>query len=96
MILYKLYGIIHFVMKKRDLDRENSEMLISLQDFLESYNKTIPGEFPHATTALLKEFRSTYNSLFKNKSLWSLNEHRKKVMDWLSQRTTLTRQQGNA
>ena len=74
-------------MKSRDYDRENSELLIPFKDFLKSYNKTIPVGFPKATGALLKEFRAANISLFKHGEMWSLDQQRKKVMDWLPQRT---------
>lgn len=77
-------------MKSRDLDRERSEMLVTLSDFLDSYNKTIPTQFPRASAALLKEFKSMHTSLFKHADLWSLDQHRKKVMDWLPQRLAVS------
>jgi len=72
-------------MKTRDFDRERSELLVSLPDFLKSYNKTIPAGFPRASTALLKKFKDSHATLFKHGDLWSLDEHRKKIIDWLPQ-----------
>ncbi|MDB5244589.1 MAG: hypothetical protein JWN18_459 [Parcubacteria group bacterium] len=71
-------------MKLPDLDRIRSEKLISFGDFLKSYNLNLPTEFPPATLALLREFRKTHSTLFKEDNLWSLDQHRKKVMDWLT------------
>ena len=76
-------------MRTRDLDRERSETLISFADFLASYNATITAGFPKASTALLKAFKNDNTGLFKHANLWSLDQHRKKVMDWLPQHTTL-------
>ncbi|MDO8572637.1 MAG: hypothetical protein Q7S11_02580 [bacterium] len=43
----------------------------------------MPEGFPRASTALLKKFQSAHAMLFKNGDLWSLEQHRKKLMDWL-------------
>jgi hypothetical protein len=55
-----------------------------LADFMESYNKNIPESLPRASIAKLKEFQSAYPALFKNKSEWSIDKHRKRFMDWFS------------
>jgi hypothetical protein len=60
-----------------------SEELIVLSEFMKSYNQTIPEAFPRATTALLVAFKDANQPFFKNGELWSLDLHRKKVMDWL-------------
>lgn len=56
---------------------------IPLSDFLKSYNKTIPASFPKVTTLLLKKFKEGHAKLFKHGELWSLDLHRKKLIDWL-------------
>jgi len=73
-------------MKTPDLDRARSEQVRSLSDFLKQYNTNLPDSFPRASTALLEEFRSGHASLFKSRNKWSLDQHRKKVMDWLPPR----------
>ncbi|OGG64851.1 hypothetical protein A3J11_02410 [Candidatus Kaiserbacteria bacterium RIFCSPLOWO2_02_FULL_55_12] len=70
-------------MKLPDADRLRSEKSLSLLDFLASYNEDLPIEFPRASLALLREFRKVHRPLFKEHS-WSLDQHRKKVMDWLT------------
>ena len=60
-----------------------SEIQVSLADFLKLYNETIPQSFPRASTALLKRYRDEHAAFFKNGDLWSLDLHRKKIMDWL-------------
>lgn len=57
---------------------------VPLTAFLESYNKNIPASFPRASVAILKKFQSIYPALFKHGDMWSLAQHRKKVIDWLS------------
>lgn len=70
-------------MKAIDLDKERSEQSHTLAEFLKLYNKDLPRAFPHASTALLEEFRGAHPSFFKSHDVWSLELHRKKVMDWL-------------
>ena len=69
-------------MKSRDYDRERSEKRLSLAEFLAAYNEDLPSQFPRVSLPYLKEFRKTYTGLFKSET-WSLDQHRKKVMDWL-------------
>ena len=73
-------------MRMPDLDRARSEKKRTLADFLASYNENLPLTFPHASVALLKEFRSAHTSLFPQGKGWSLDQHRRKVMDWLRTR----------
>jgi len=74
------------VMKGPNPEKEQSEKKLSLADFSKSYNEGLPVEFPLATHPFLREFKKTYPGLFKNDETWSLGQHRKKFMDWLSQR----------
>ncbi|MHB1769729.1 MAG: hypothetical protein ACYCPH_01460 [Minisyncoccota bacterium] len=70
-------------MRMPDLDRERSEKLLSLPEFLKSYNEGLPLQFPRASAVLLREFKREHAALFKQTSSWSLNQHRKVVMNWL-------------
>ncbi len=70
-------------MKGPDLDRERSEKKHPLGDFLKLYNAGLPPQFPRASAALLEQFKSVYPSQFRADGLWSLDQHRKKLMDWL-------------
>lgn len=72
-------------MRTPDLDKARSEKSRSLPAFLELYNEQLPAAFPRATAALLREFRRVHAELFKS-GTWSLDQHRKKVMDWLRAR----------
>ncbi|MFZ1075382.1 MAG: hypothetical protein WAN50_03355 [Minisyncoccia bacterium] len=76
-------------MRIPDLDKERSEKHLSFSDFLASYNEDLPEQFPQASVELLREFRKTNKSLFKEGEQWSLDRHRKKVMDWLTIRTKI-------
>ena len=61
-----------------------TEVRISLADFLKYYNSSIPEQFPRATTQLLEEFKESHASFFRKGSSWSIDDHRKRVMDWLT------------
>jgi hypothetical protein len=70
-------------MKGPDLDRERSEKKISLKEFSASYNDGLPEGYPTVNASILKVFSTKNAHFFKNKDEWSLDQHRKKVMDWL-------------
>lgn len=76
-------------MKLPDLDKERSEKHLSLPEFLKCYNEKLPPVFPQASLALLREFKKTHQSIFKEGGTWSLDQHRKKVMDWLPPATEI-------
>jgi len=73
-------------MKTIDVDKERSEQMLSISDFLRAYNENLPEIFPRASLLFLREFRKTYPNLFKEEDSWSLELHRKKFMDWRPQR----------
>lgn len=70
-------------MKGPDLDKARSEEKHSLASFLAAYNAGLPAGFPRASAPLLETFRKAYPTHFKGVRCWSLDVHRKKVMDWL-------------
>jgi hypothetical protein len=72
-------------MKRYGEELKVSQIQMTLLDFLESYNKNMPKSFPLASVQLLKDFKEAHSTLFKNGDSWSLEQHRKKVMDWLPQ-----------
>lgn len=74
-------------MRGPDLDKARSEKSRSLQEFLTLYNENLPSMFPKASAPLLEEFKQDHTQLFKPNGLWSLDLHRKKVMDWLRPKT---------
>ena len=69
-------------MKPPDTDRIRSERRLPIAQFIDTYNENLPETFPRATHELLKEFQRRYPGQFKE-GAWSLDRHRKKVMDWL-------------
>ncbi len=73
--------------KLKDRALEFSQKLTTPSAFLESYNKGIPATFPRASLESLKQFEAVHPGLFKNSGQWSLEKHRKRLMDWLPLRT---------
>jgi hypothetical protein len=72
-------------MKKYGEELSVSEVRMPLADFLKSYNKGLPTGFPRSSVALLKKYKKAHPLFFKHGDLWSLDEHRKKVLDWIPQ-----------
>jgi hypothetical protein len=71
-------------MKKHSPDPKENEVHISPSDFLKSFNAHMPESFPRVTNSLLQKFRESHEGLFlKSGELWSLDLHRKKLIDWL-------------
>ncbi len=65
------------------MEQERNQAATSLAVFMESYNQGIPAGFPRASVRALKQFQVTYPMLFKNGDFWSIDRHRKRLMDWL-------------
>lgn len=70
-------------MKIPDLDRANSEKPLTRPEFIRLYNDGLPEQFPRISPSILDAFSENYPSLFRTGQPWSLDQHRKKVMDWL-------------
>jgi len=70
--------------KPKELIKLNDKPLTNTE-FLEVYNKNMPKGYPHASLPLLKKFKDEHSNLFKGTSLWSINQHRKRLIDWLPQ-----------
>lgn len=62
-----------------------NDMPLTNAEFLEKYNENMPIGYPLVTLMLLKKFKEEHLSLFKGNSLWSINQHRKRLIDWLPQ-----------
>ena len=72
-------------MKGIDLYKEQCERKLSPKDFLKFYNENLPQAFPLASLPLLRKFRKACPSLFKEGDIWTLDQHRRKFMDWIRQ-----------
>jgi hypothetical protein len=76
--------MVYFLMRSKNVEHERNQVKTTSTDFLESYNTMIPFGFPKATTALMKKFQASHPLLFKHGDSWSIDKHRKRLMDWLS------------
>ena len=70
-------------MKSKSDEFEQNQAITSLVVFIENYNKSIPQDFPRATSKALKQFQTAHPTLFKRPDDWSIEKHRKRLMDWL-------------
>lgn len=71
-------------MKRKNDPLEKNLLYTNSEVFLENYNKIIPAGFPQATGDALKKFQVANPNLFKKSDMWSIDKHRKRLMDWLS------------
>lgn len=71
------------MIRKKNNDLEINQITTTLPIFMETYNKSIPPSFPSASIPVLKKFQTLHPALFKNTDEWSIDKHRKKLMDWL-------------
>lgn len=70
-------------------DRKNSEpdlnfVGVKTKDFVQYYNENVPEAFPRASLQTLLKFQDAYPGLFSESKEWTIDKHRKKLMDWLS------------
>ncbi len=70
------------MIRKEDILKRN-QIGTPLLIFMESYNKSIPVDFPHPSVKVLKVFQELHPMLFKRGDEWSIDKHRKRLMDWL-------------
>lgn len=61
----------------------------SLAVFVQYYNKNIPSQFPRASVEALELFKANNSDLFKGSDEWTIDKHRKRLMDWLTSRRAL-------
>jgi hypothetical protein len=72
-------------MKKVPGQLMTHEMPLTDAEFLASFNKNMPAGYPHVSLAILKRFKDAHLSMFKPDGLWSLDHHRKRMIEWLPQ-----------
>ena len=70
-------------MRRKNDTYELNKVTTSAVVFMESYNKSVPFGFPSVSMKALKEFQSVHPTLFKHGDTWSIDRHRKRLMDWL-------------
>jgi len=76
-------------MRRNAEDLRINEREMSAIEFMESYNKNMPVTFPRASAVLMRKFREDHSGLFRHGDLWSLDQHRKRLMDWLPKNNNL-------
>ena len=71
---------------KRDYKKEQEVNFVgmTLEEFMNYYNDNTPVAMPRATKDALKEFQTSHATLFDEGGLWTIDKHRRRVMDWLS------------
>ena len=77
-------------MKRKNLTWEANQKETPMAIFLASYNESVPAHFPRATAEALNQFRREHPILFKKGAGWSIDRHRKRLMDWLSSQQRLS------
>jgi len=75
-------------MKRDPNEIKLNEIALSLSEFMASFNQNMPESFLQVTEELLVKFREEHKGLFRKGGSWSLDQHRKKVMDWLPRNST--------
>jgi hypothetical protein len=72
---------------KKDLkyqqEQEANGTGVSLATFVAYYNENIPTVFPRASVGALQKFKADHPRLFEGSDEWTVDRHRKRVMDWL-------------
>ena len=68
--------------KNAEKNEVHLEPLTALE-FLESYNQNMPPDYPQVTMEMMDKFRTSHANLFKDKNTWTLDSHRKRMIEWL-------------
>jgi len=70
--------------RRKNIEQEISQIIVTTSAFVASYNRDIPKGYPEASVENLEQFYKAHPLLFKNGRKWSMDRHRKRVMDWLA------------
>ena len=62
-----------------------NETPMTAQEFLKSFNDNMPQGYPLVTPEILEKFKLAHPHLFKSPNLWTLDLHRKRMIEWLPQ-----------
>lgn len=54
-------------------------------EFMESFNHNMPDGYPLVTIEIMEKFKLAHPTLFKGRSRWNLDQHRKRMIEWLPQ-----------
>lgn len=72
-------------MKKASERIVPNEVPLSATEFKESFNQNMPAGYPHVTLEIMDKFRFAHPNLFKKPNVWTLDLHRKRMIEWLPQ-----------
>ena len=61
------------------------ERPLTIYQFQKSYNENMPMEHPQVSISQLQKFKAEHQSMFKEDGFWSLDQHRKRLIEWLPQ-----------
>ncbi|MCX6713517.1 MAG: hypothetical protein NTV48_00200 [Candidatus Vogelbacteria bacterium] len=67
----------------RKKEQEVNLAVMTIETFIQYYNKNIPASFPRATTKALEQFQVSHANLFDDNKFWTIDKHRRRLMDWL-------------
>jgi hypothetical protein len=62
-----------------------NEIPLTMAEFQKSYNENMPMEHPQVSLVQLQKFKDEHPSLFKKEDVWTLDQHRKRLIEWLPQ-----------
>ncbi|MSR87970.1 MAG: hypothetical protein EXS69_02290 [Candidatus Zambryskibacteria bacterium] len=62
-----------------------NELPLTIHEFLKSYNDNMPRNHPQVSLTQLQKFKEQHTSMFKSDGAWSLDQHRKRLIEWLPQ-----------
>ena len=54
-------------------------------EFRDSFNQNMPEGYPHVTLEIMEKFKSAHPVLFRSRNKWNLDQHRKRMIEWLPQ-----------
>lgn len=62
-----------------------NETPMTAHEFLKSFNDNMPKGYPLVTMEILAKFKLAHPQLFKVPNRWTLDLHRKRMIEWLPQ-----------
>ena len=72
-------------MKRMPGELLSYELPLTDKEFLESFNRNMPQGYPLVSLEILKKFKEAHLKMFGTDGSWSLDHHRKRVIEWLPQ-----------
>lgn len=84
-MIVKLQVLWYSKKVKNNYKQEQAVNLAEMEteNFIDYYNQNIPDSFPKATKEALAQFQVSHTALFADSKLWTIDKHRRRLMDWL-------------